>query len=89
MEVYKNETGEIVNRFLRHQLRFSECIAALDAALAGLIPNLKREQLPELRAIMLVNDERVMAEMERRERKRKLNAKFRAEHHHASKPAVH
>jgi hypothetical protein len=68
MQVFKNETQAIVEHFLNHRLNFSECIAALDAALVGLIPNLKREQLPELRTLMLANDERVMAEVEKRER---------------------
>jgi hypothetical protein len=79
MEVYKRETQEIVNRFLGHRLTFPDCIAALDAALAGLVPKLKPYQLPELRAVMLVNNARVMTEMEKRERARKANAKARAD----------
>lgn len=78
MEVYKSEVDEILHRFLGHRLRFPDCIAALDAALAGLIPNLTPEQLPELRAVMLANNARVMKEMEKRERVRKVNAKSRA-----------
>ena len=78
MEVYKGETAEIVKRFLDHRLKFPDCIAGLDAALAGLVPKLRPEQLPELRAVMLANNARVMEEMERRERVRKTNAKSRA-----------
>jgi hypothetical protein len=77
VEVYKSETGEVLRRFLSHRIKFPECIAALDAALAGLIPKLKPEQLPELRALMLTNNERVMMEMAKRERARKYNAKAR------------
>ena len=79
MEVYKRETQEIVNRFLGHRLTFPGCIAALDAALAGLVPKLKPDQLPELRAVMLANNASVMTEMEKREHARKANAKARAD----------
>jgi hypothetical protein len=52
--------------FLRHRLSFPDCIAALDAALADLIPRLPPEQLARLRDVMLANDEIVTREMERR-----------------------
>ena len=51
MEVYKRKTREIVRSFLRHQRSFPDCIAALDAALADLIPRLKDGQLTHLRAL--------------------------------------
>ena len=66
VEAYESETREIVKRFLRRRISFSGCIAALDAALAALIPRLNPEQLPALREVMLANNERVMKEMERR-----------------------
>ena len=47
-EVYKSETQEIIRRFLARRLSFPDCIAALDAALAGLVPRLRhaiRQQL--------------------------------------------
>jgi hypothetical protein len=86
VEVYKSETKEVLHRFLGHRLKFPDCIAALDAALAGLIPKMTPEQLPELRLIMLANNERVMKEMAKRERTRKANAKARADtkNRHAS-----
>jgi hypothetical protein len=68
VDVYKQETGEVIRRFLAHRLSFPDCIAALDAALAGLLPELKPERLDELRALMLANNERVMEEMARRRR---------------------
>jgi hypothetical protein len=77
MEVYKNETQEILNRFMSHRLKFLDCIAALDSALAALIPILRPEDLLALRRVILSNNETVMKEMERRERKRKINAKSR------------
>jgi len=58
VEVYKSETGVILHRFLVYRLTFPDCIAALDAALAGLIPKLTPEQLPELRAVMRANNGR-------------------------------
>ena len=66
MEVYKRETRETIRRFLLRQLSFPNCIAALDAALARVLPRLEPEQLDELRAVMLANNETVMKEMERR-----------------------
>jgi hypothetical protein len=66
MEVYKRETQEIIRRFLLRQLSFPKCIAALDAALAGLLPRLQPQELDEVRAVMLANNETVMAEMARR-----------------------
>jgi len=66
METYEHETRAVIERFLRHELSFPECIAALDAALAELIPRLAGEQLGPLRALMLANNEIVMKEMERR-----------------------
>jgi hypothetical protein len=66
MEIYDHETRAIIERFLRHEISFPECIAALDAALAELIPRLTSEQLAPLRALMLANNDIVMKEMERR-----------------------
>ena len=66
MEVYKRETRQVIRRFLLHQLGFPNCISALDAALAFLIPGIHPEELDTLRAVMLANNETVMKEMERR-----------------------
>jgi hypothetical protein len=66
MELYKQETRKLINRFLLRQLSFPECISALDSALAELIPRLRPEDLPALREVMLANNERVMKEMARR-----------------------
>jgi hypothetical protein len=60
VEVYKSETHEVLERFLHHSFTFPECITALDSALAALIPKLKPSQLPELHAVMLANNDRVM-----------------------------
>jgi hypothetical protein len=66
MEVYKRETREVIRRFLNRQLSFPNCIAALDAALAGLLPRLQPGQLDEVRALMLANNAIVMEEMQKR-----------------------
>ncbi len=66
MEVYERETKEIIRRVLSHKITFPQCIAALDAALASLIPHLQPIQLDELRVLMLANNARVMEEMARR-----------------------
>ena len=68
MEVYESETQEVLRRFLAGRLTFSETIAALDAALAGVIPTLTAEELPRVRLLMMANNETVMREMERRSR---------------------
>jgi hypothetical protein len=66
VEVYKRETQEIIRRFLHRKLSFPNTIAALDAALAGVLPRLKPEQLDQVRSVMLANNEKVMVEMQRR-----------------------
>jgi|KBSMisStandDraft_5_1062788.scaffolds.fasta_scaffold107468_2 hypothetical protein len=74
MEVYKSETKEVLSRFLSRRLSFPDCIAALDAALAGLLPRLRPEELPALRELMLANNAVVMKEMERRGQRKKAKA---------------
>src|SRR3954447_11268604 len=74
MEVYKTETREVLDRFLSHRLTFPACIAALDAALAGLLPRLRPEELPALRELMLANNEIVMKEMQRRAQRKTAKA---------------
>jgi hypothetical protein len=56
----------VLKRFLEHRLSFAECIAALDAELASLIPTLTAEEIPRLRIVMLATNEIVMKEMELR-----------------------
>ena len=65
-ENYKRKTQAVIKRFLAHKLSFADCIAALDAALADLIPRMHHKDLPTLRAVMLANNEIVMKEMEKR-----------------------
>jgi hypothetical protein len=74
MEVYKSETREVLDRFLARRLSFPDCIAALDAALAGLLPRLRPKELPALRELMLANNAIVMKEMERRGQRKKAKA---------------
>lgn len=66
METYKSETQAAVKRFRRNDRSLPSCVSALDAAFARFIPRMKPENLDELRALMLANNETVMKEMERR-----------------------
>jgi hypothetical protein len=66
MEAYERETQEVIKGFVERRLSFADCIAALDAALAGLIPTLTGDEIHRLRVVMLANNEIVMKEMERR-----------------------
>ena len=66
VEAYERETKDVIRRFLGHKLTFPGCIAALDAALARLIPHMQPAQLYELRDLMLANNSRVMEEMAHR-----------------------
>ena len=66
MEVYERQTQAVIKRFLAFRLSFPQCIAALDAALAELLPRLAGDQIPALRALALANNETVMKEMQRR-----------------------
>jgi hypothetical protein len=75
MEVFKAETREVLSRFLRRRLSFPDCIAALDAALAGVLPRLQPSELPALREVMLANNNIVMGEMERRAQLRKAQTR--------------
>jgi hypothetical protein len=70
MEVYRKQTQKILKRFLEREIAFPECVAALDHALAKLIPKMRAEDLPSIRAVVLANNETVMKEMEKRERDR-------------------
>ncbi len=72
MDVFKSETREVLSRFLHRRLSFPDCIAALDAALAAVLPRLQPSELPALREVMLANNNIVMEEMERREQSRKV-----------------
>ena len=75
MEVYRKQTQKILKRFLDRELAFPECIAALDHALARRIQTLLPEELLNLHAVMLANNETVMKEMAKREKQRKAQAK--------------
>jgi hypothetical protein len=66
VEVYKSECREIVRRFLAHEISFTLCIAALEAAVADVSPRLTSDQMDELRQITLANNAAVMEEMARR-----------------------
>ena len=66
MNTYRRHTRKVINPFLEQKLSFSDCIAALEAALADLMSRLNPEDLADVRVLMLANNEIVMKEMERR-----------------------
>jgi CRP/FNR family cyclic AMP-dependent transcriptional regulator len=66
MEIYKSETRNLIKRFLNDTLSFDDCVAALDAALAGLTSRLSGGEIAPLRALILHNNDIVMMEMKRR-----------------------
>ena len=70
MKVYQRQTRAVIKRFLGFRLSFPQCIAALDAALAELLPRLTGDQITALRALALANNETVMTEMEKRTEQR-------------------
>jgi hypothetical protein len=65
MEVYKSETREILRRFRSGRLSYPECVAALDSALAALVPRLTDGQLEELRAVLAANHEEMLLQRNR------------------------
>jgi hypothetical protein len=66
MEAYKKETQRVIRRLQARKISFPVCIAALDQALARVIPRLSGQQIASFRALMLANNKTVMREMERR-----------------------
>lgn len=61
MQVYKSESREILLRYKAGQITYPECVAALDAAAAALIPFLKAEDFPEA-ASLICADKETLAE---------------------------
>jgi hypothetical protein len=57
VEVYEAETREIIRRYLIEQIGYQDCVAALDAALAGLLPYLGPQQVEKARSIRAANNE--------------------------------
>jgi len=66
VKTYKSETHAVVRRFITDQLSFERCIYSLDGSLARFMLRMKSDQLEELRAVMLDNNEQVMTELSKR-----------------------
>jgi hypothetical protein len=66
METYERQTQAVIESFLRHELSFPACVAALDAALADFMPSMTGDQIAGVRIVMLANNEIVLREMEGR-----------------------
>ena len=67
MEVYKAETQEILRRFVTGRIAHQECVAALDAALAGVFLKLTATDLLAVQFEVEANNRKVAAEVMRRE----------------------
>jgi len=67
MEVFKTESAEIIRRFASGKISHAECLAALDAAVLGIVTPLKPEEVAQIRAIMLTNNEILAKEARRRQ----------------------
>jgi hypothetical protein len=66
LQAYEHETRDIIRRLLSGGIGLPECVAALDAALVNLVPDLNPEQLPRIQAVLRANSQAVMEEMEQR-----------------------
>ena len=76
MEIYKAETEEILQRFLDRRLTREKCVGALYTAFLGILPDLKPEDFPAVRTIILANEE--VLTKERQRRRDRLNDNSRA-----------
>jgi hypothetical protein len=67
MDVYRAETREILRRFFFRRITHQECVAGLDAALAGVFPRLTVADLPAMQFEVDANHQRVAAEQRLRQ----------------------
>ncbi len=66
MNVYKAECTEIMRRFLAKQISWDDCVAALNSGLIGVMPEVTINNVSEVRAVVLFNEQLMSGEMERR-----------------------
>ena len=62
MEVYKAETVEVFRRYRARLISRHACIIGLDAAVAGLVPRIRPDELPALKALLTANNKALMEE---------------------------
>ena len=74
LETYKCSAREVISQFLRHQITFPECVTRLGTELATAKVRIEPERIPDLAEAMLLNNTRVMGEIERRGKKRRADA---------------
>jgi hypothetical protein len=56
MEVYRAETKEILRRFAAGHITYQQSLVALNAALAGFLPAMNRNDLEEVQSITQANN---------------------------------
>jgi hypothetical protein len=81
LETYKRNTREITDQFTRHIIKFPQCVTRLAGELTAVKESIGPEHMTDLADAMLVNNARVMGELERRGNKRRTDARYRAKNH--------
>jgi hypothetical protein len=64
MEDYKAECVEIMRRFKERQIDHRQCVASLDAAIAGVLPGLTADGVAEAQRAMAENYRIIAREVE-------------------------
>jgi hypothetical protein len=78
LEKYQRDSRKTIDQFLRREMAPTECIWALAAALASAKQSIKADRILLLADMALADNARVMGEMEKRQNKRKAEARYRA-----------
>jgi len=81
LETYKRNARDITDQFTRHIITFPQCVTRLADELTAAKECIGPEQMTDLADAMLVNNARVMGELERRGNKRRTDARYRAKNH--------
>jgi len=76
LETYKLNGREIADQFKRHIITFPQCVTRLADELTTAKKGIGPGQMTELADAMLLNNARVMGELERRGNKRRADARY-------------
>ncbi len=86
LETYKRNAREIVDQFTGHKVTFPQCVTRLADELTAAKKDLDSRRMPDLADAMLVNNARVMGELERRGNKQRTDARYRTKASGTSAP---
>jgi hypothetical protein len=81
LETYKRNGRDIADQFKRHVITFPQCVTRLADELTTAKNGIGPGRMTDLADAMLVNNARIMGELERRGNKRRTDAKYRAKNH--------